>query len=494
MLSEGTGGREKVAKEKRFELLKRLINTRLIIQEARRMGLDELKELKERVDVFSRVALRDELIERHVKNVKPDEKEVGEAYRESIKELKVKSILFEKEEDAKGMENALKAGKDFDETARNFEADKKGKVSEERDYLKYRGLLPEIGGAVSGMKIGSVSPVIRIRSGFVIFKLEDIRFPDDPLVKERLRLEILGKKQKEAFAKYDKTLRTKYAKVNEVLLESLDFDSKEPGFEKLLKDKRVVAEIKGEKPITVGDLTDYMRQQLFHGVERAVEAKRLNKRKNQILEEMLHKRVLGKEALRLGIDKTEDYKNKVKEYENSLVFGAFIQKAVVPDVKLKEEELKAHYDQHIKDYTYPEMMKMSSLVFEKREGAEKAILALRKGTDFQWVKANAEGQLDRNTQGILDLDGRLLITRDLPEELRKVISGAKAGDFRLYQSAENYFYVLYIQEVVPSRPQPYEEAREKVAQKVYDDKLKRAVEDYADQLRAVSDVKVYLQD
>ena len=494
MLHQKVPGEKKGGKGNPLDLLNRMINTRLIIQEARRMGLDELKELKERVDVFSKVALRDELIERQVRNVKPDEKEVEEAYRESIKELKVKSISFEKEEDAKRMENALKAGKGFDETARNFVADKKGKAGEEGDYLKFKSLLPEIARAASKMKIGSISPVIRIRSGFVIFKLEDIRFPDDPLVKERVRREALGRKQKEAFEKYDRTLRTKYAKVNEGLLESLDFESKEPGFEKLLKDKRVLAEIKGEKPITVGDLADTMRQQLFHGVERAVETKRLNKRKNEILEEMLHKRVLRKEALRLGIDKTEAYKNKVREYENSLVFGAFIQKAVVPDVKLKEEELKAYYGQHIKDYTYPEMMKMSNLVFEKRESAEKAFLALKKGTDFQWVKANAEGQLDRNTKGILDLDGRLLITRDLPEELRKVIPGAKAGDFRLYQSAENYFYVVSIQEVVPSRPQPYEEVREKVAQKVYDEKLKRAVEDYADQLRAASDVKVYLQD
>jgi parvulin-like peptidyl-prolyl isomerase len=494
VLSEGKGENEKGAKEKKFELLKRLINTRLIIQEARRMGLDELKELKERVDVFSRVALRDELMERQIKNVKPDEKEVEKIYRESVKELKVKSILFEKEDDARRMEKTVREGKDFDETARTFVADKKGKVDEEDNYLKRRDLLPEIKEAVSRMKIGSVSPVVRIRSGFVIFKLEDIRFPDDPLVKERVRLEVLREKQREAFGKYDKTLRTKYVKVNEVLLESLDFDSKEPGFEKLMKDKRVVAQIKGEKPITVGELADYMRQQLFHGVDRAAEAKRLNKRKNQMLEEMLHKRVLRKEALRLGIDKTEDYKNKVKEYENSLVFGAFIQKAVVPDVKLKEEELKAHYDQHIKDYTYPEMMRMSTLVFERREDAEKTILTLRKGTEFQWVKANAEGQLDRTTRGILDLDGKLLTTRDLPEELKKAISGAKAGDFRLYQSSENHFYVLSIQQVVPSRPQPYEEAREKVAQKVYDDKLKKAVEDYADKLRAVSDVKVYLKD
>ena len=41
-------GDQKAEKEKISGLLKRLINTRLIIQEARRMGLDELKELKER--------------------------------------------------------------------------------------------------------------------------------------------------------------------------------------------------------------------------------------------------------------------------------------------------------------------------------------------------------------------------------------------------------------------------------------------------------------
>ena len=45
------------------------------------MGLDELKEVKERVDVFARVTLRDELIERHIKDVKPDEKEVEKLYQ-----------------------------------------------------------------------------------------------------------------------------------------------------------------------------------------------------------------------------------------------------------------------------------------------------------------------------------------------------------------------------------------------------------------------------
>jgi hypothetical protein len=140
------------------------------------------------------------------------------------------------------------------------------------------------------------------------------------------------------------------------------------------------------------------------------------------------------------------------------------------------------------------MMKITSLAFGKRDDAEKAIINLRKGTDFQWVKANAEGQLDRNIKGVLDFDGRLLTTRDLPEDIRKATSGARTGDFRLYESPQNHYYVLSIQEVVPSKSQPYADAREAIAKKVYDDKLKKALETYANKLRAVSEVKVYLKD
>ncbi len=493
-IPKGVGGDQKAEKEKISGLLKRLINTRLIIQEAKRMGLDELKELKERGDVFARQTLRDELIDRQVRNIKPDEKEVEKIYKESVKEFKIKSILFEKEEDAKQMESLIKAGMNFDETLMKFLSDGKGKGEEEGDYLKRKGLLPEIEEAVSKMSIGSSSSVIKIKSGYVIFKLEDIRFPEDPGIRENIRMDLLLRDQKDAYFRYFRTLKKKYAKVNEGLLKGLDFESKEHGFDKLLKDKRVLVEISGEKPITVSEFSEYMKQQLFHGVERAVEAKRLNKRKEQILDDMLQKRILRKEALRLGLDKADRYKNKLEENENSLLFGAFVAKAVAPDVKLKEEELKTYYDRHIKEYTYPEMMKIRSLAFSKREDAEKAIISLKQGTDFQWLKANAEGQVDQNTKGALNFEGNLLTTKDLPGNVQKVVSGAKSGDVRLLANPENYFYVLIIQEVIRPRPQPYPEVREQVARKIYNEKLTKAVEDYAEELRAVSEVKIFLKD
>ncbi len=483
----------KKAEKQEKDLLRRLINTRLIVQEGKRAGLNELPEIKQRVEVFSRVTLREELMERHIKNVRPDPKDVEKRYQELVKEWKMSSALFEQEDAAKKLARAAKEGKSFDKTLEQLVSDGLAKKSEIGKYLKHTELLPEIATAVGQMKMGEISPVIRLKSGFAVLRLEGVRYPEDAQAKEQARQEILTRRQKEALAKYDDELRKKHATVKQKVLDALDFESKEPGFQKLSKDQRTVAEIKGEKPITVAELTDYIRQQLYHGVERAIESKRINKRKVQILDEMIHKRVFIKEALRLGIDKTDRYQSKVKEHEDSLLFGAYIQKAVAPEIKLQEKELESHYSKHIKDYTTPEMMKIESLVFRTRRDAEAGIEKLKKGVEFKWLRENAPGQVDRDSEKVMSFEGKLVVVKDFPEGMQKAVAGARAGDSRIYESPKGHFYLLAIGEVVPEKPQPYQEIKGEIAKKVYSEKLKKAVEDLADQLRALSDVKIYLK-
>jgi len=493
-LQPGHAESPKTGKTSDSEVLRRLINTRLIVQEARKIGIDELPEIKNMVDIFSRVTSRDLLIEKKLKEVKADEKDIERIYKELVREWKINSLEFQSEEAAKKVEEEIKAGGDFGEIAKRLIAEGAAKGGEEKNYIKVKDLHPQIAGTISKMKVGSVSPIIPLKTGYVIFQLQDVRFPEDPKAREVAKREALILKRGEVLKEYNDALIKKYVKVRKDVLDGLDFESKEPGFQELLKDKRVVAEIKGEAPISVGELAEYLRQQLYHGVERAAEGKRLNSRKIPTLDEMLYKRVFRKEAFRLGVDKTEGYKNKLKEYENSVIFGAFVQKAIVPDVKIMEDELKAYYNDHLKEYTFPEMMKIDSLAFAKRSDAEEAIEKLKKGTGFQWLAANAEGQVDKDTKGSLIFDGKSFTTKDLPEGMGKVISGANPGDIKLYASPDGHFYVLFIQGVIPSVPQPYGEVRKDIGNKVFNEKLKKMLEEFADKLRAVSEVKIYLKE
>ncbi len=102
--------------------------------------------------------------------------------------------------------------------------------------------------------------------------------------------------------------------------------------------------------------------------------------------------------------------------------------------------------------------------------------------------------MDKETEGLLNFEGKLLTLRSLPEGVRQALSEAKPGDFRLYASPEGYYYVLYVYHLVPAQLLPFANVREKIAKKVFKDKVKKAIEDYADKLREYYPVKIYAKD
>jgi hypothetical protein len=170
-----------------------------------------------------------------------------------------------------------------------------------------------------------------------------------------------------------------------------------------------------------------------------------------------------------------------------------MQKVVVPGNKMREEDVKGYYSGHLKDYSYPEMMKVRSLAFTRRDGAEAAIKKLKEGTDFGWLASNATGQVGGGAPGLLKFTGQPVTTASMPEALQKALAGSKSKDTRLYASPESHFYVLLIDQVIPSAAKPYTEVREEIAKKLYAEKLNKSLEDYAGKLRAQSKVETYLK-
>ena len=362
----------------------------------------------------------------------------------------------------------------------------------EGQYLKFESLSPEVAKAVSSMKKGEVSTLIRIGKQFSLLKLEDIRFPKDATARAQAEKDALQAKKSASLRSYTEGLRKKYVTIDRKLVDSLDYESPEPGFEKLLADDRTLVKVKGEKPVTVADLSKALEKKFFHGAERAAGRKRINRQKDQVLEEILNRRVTIKEAKRQKLDRTEFYKIKTVEYMNGILFGAFVQKVIAPDVKVDEEELKSYYQAHIGEYTFPEMVRIDGLVFSDRKDAEEAIEKLRKGADFQWLRANAEGQVEAGKgENLLEFGGQMLDATTLPEEVRKAVSGASPGDYRLYTDPGNAYYVLDIREWISSRPMPFESVKGGIEKKVHAEKLQSVLRDWEEKLRKASDVKIY---
>lgn len=492
----GGAAEGKSAGKKDFTVvLNRLINSRLIPLEAENMGLGDLPKMKKAVEAFKSESLKEELKLRQIKDLKPDEATVERYYKDIVKEWKIKSVRFDKDTDAKDLLRDIQAGGNFDELTNKLVEGGKAQGGKEAEFIKPKDLLPQVAAFLSKAKTGDVSPVIAVGPAFTVLKLEDIRYPSgNAEAKAEASQHALELKELQTLNDYNEALTKRYVKINQKLLKKLDFEAKKPGLAKLSKDKRVIAAIKGQKPITVADLVENLKANFFHGIDEAISQKKVNSQKLPVLQNMLYNKVYPMEADRLGIEKTDSYKNKVKTFRDSILFGAFIEKVVAPDVKMTDDDIKAYYGEHVAEYSYPEMMWIKSLVFINKAKAEGAIDKLRKGTEYEWLKANADGLAPKDSPGIQEFPDSPLVTKTLSDKVQEAVAGAKSGDVRLYETPEGYFYVLVIKEVVPAKPQPLQEIRKTIEKKLFNSKLNKAVEDWGTKLRDAYKVKIYVTD
>jgi hypothetical protein len=323
-----------------------------------------------------------------------------------------------------------------------------------------------------------------------VVEVEEIRYPEDPKARAEATQKALPEEQKKALKKYYDGLLKKYAKFDDKLIKKLDFEAKKPGFDALLKDQRVLVRVEGKKPVTVADLAEALQARFYHGPGSAAQLKKLNKAKLDTLDSLVAPLVVADEVDRLGIPKTEQFRKEVDADTRSFLFEAFIQKAVLPDVKVDEAAVRKYYEAHKGDYTSAAFYKVETVGFSTQKAAEGAVTKLRGGTDFKWLNANAEGKLAEGKD--TDRPPSVISAKAMTPAFTKAIDGAKAGDYRVYAASSEQFYVVHVLGVVPPAVQPFEEVSGAITEKLFGEALQKASQEWIAKLRKAHPVQVYL--
>ncbi len=475
-------------------IMNRLINTRLILIEARNMDLNDLPEIRSSVDAFEKETLMKLLMKQVADKAQPDPKEVERIYKEMVRQYKIRSVKIKTEEDSKHFKEQLDDGGSFDALAKKAVEQGVAEADEEANYLKDADLTLPVAQMVAEINVGEVSPIISLgKEGFIIFKLEDLRYAEEenPKFRAEAQKRALNQARLRAAKEYYDSLKDKYVTIDEQLLNSLDFESATPGFDKLLQDKRVLARIRNGKDITVEELAHGLKKNFYHGIEMAIANKRVNKKKPEILEDILQKRLLVREAKQRGIDRSEEFKQEVTEYQNSLIFGAFVGKAVLPDIALEMEELKRYYNKNKEQYATPVMVRIEGLVFNTKKSAQEALKKLEGGTAFKWLREHAEGQVPNTAKGLMEFRGRIYSLKSLPKNIQKALADVEEGDSRLYKHTDDRFYVLRVVDVFPSRQKPFEEVKEEVREAVFSLKSVATINTWSEKLKEYYPVEIY---
>ena len=494
------------AKKNYANLLERVITTKLIVQEARNIGLDELPEVESQVDQFSTQLLAASLMTPKLETVEADPAKVDELYEKMSREFLLTALSFTREEDALAFQKEYESGGDFKGLAARFiEAGRAEGEIDGQQYMKLQDLLPQIARAAAELETDSLSQIFTSDGGFLLFYLHDMRFYEDPALKKEARQAILAPLKKEKADEYIAFLIGEYATIDRELLDEVDFERQTTGFlwsreehpvdyKKLLEDDRVLATVHDDEPfvVTVGDLAAAVEERRFHGVEEGAKPGTLNQQKWRVLRDILFRRIVEIEAAKQGKDQTEEYLDALEEFSSALLFETFLKKVIGPDVEISEEEIRDYYAEHIDEFSSPTVFRMNGLVFDTLPDAEKALMKLRRGADFKWVSANSPGQVDKQAERTLVIDNSLLSLTALPDELRKAAEGAQQGDSLLYSSPENHHYVITIEKVFPAQPEPYETARKSIVPILFEEKMRALIEDWSGKLREAYETRIFV--
>lgn len=166
----------------------------------------------------------------------------------------------------------------------------------------------------------------------------------------------------------------------------------------------------------------------------------------------------------------------------------------MPESKLSMEELQAYYEQHVDDYGQRAMVAMRSLAFTTAEDAKSALHQLRNGTDYRWLKNNAENQLPHDDESIVHFHGELLMVDSLPQIVRQTIEGAPQESIRTFVDDDGNHHVLIVDRVIPASTPALKDIQQEVAKKAYDEKLQSVFKQWTAKLREAYPVEVYVKE
>jgi len=190
-------------------VLDQVISEKLLIQEAKNMGLEKDNDVLEQIEKMTEQILVQALLQREILDkVDVNDEEVSEYYEQNKdsftekEQIHLYNILLESEEEAQDILEQLKTGGDFIEIAKEKSTGPSAAQGGDLGYLSKGSLIPEIEDEVFTLEVGGLSGVVKTDFGFHILKItekkpETVKALEE--VKEDIIQTLLPTKQKEAF-------------------------------------------------------------------------------------------------------------------------------------------------------------------------------------------------------------------------------------------------------------------------------------------------------
>lgn len=459
------------------EYVRKLVDDRLIINEARGAGMDKYPEMQQAVEAY---VLRESVVRLHdeevVRKVSVTEEEIRNYYKKNYEKFRLDLIELKSEKEAEEVSRLLHEGGNFEELARKYSLQSSQKDSGEI-VLTRRAVLPEFEKVISALHPEEVSDVVKVGDRWYIVKLlgrEEATEKEFQHVKGSIERSVRKQKEQERGDEYLKFLRERAAiKTDGELLSQIKLDGEPKELEKLKKDRRTLAAVDGAV-LTVGDL-----------VETAGSS--FSKSPENIVNNWIDCKVVDHEALGRHYEKGPDLKKMVRRYEDQLLKSTFIKRIIMPRVVVTDEVLKEYYSKNQGSFLKPVRFKIQQITVRSMDEAREILNNLQGGADFAWVARKKSIDAAAPKGG----EAGWFRKEELPKSFSEIVDTLNTGDLSPIVKLDSSYGIFRVQERTAEEPEAFDKVKDAVFRACVSEQVNNLLDKYVNQLKTGARIKVY---
>ena len=167
-----------------------------------------------------------------------------------------------------------------------------------------------------------------------------------------------------------------------------------------------------------------------------------------------------------------DIESKVREQQ--LIYSV-IETHVKDKIVVEPAEVTAFYQEHASELKEPEGRKVSALIMDDQKTAGDVLDFIKKGGLFE----DAAKKYSANLQ-----DLGVINKEQSRKEIEDAIFNLKAGEVSsLVKLDSEKYYVLKVEEIIPSKQVTLDEARDRIAGMLFEEKMQKALVKWIDELK-----------
>ena len=463
-------------------LLQKMINNRLIVQEAIAIGLAEDTLITGPVTRFRESLAYRALLRESVPDsfaVTPEE--VEQEFSRWYERYDVRFLCVPDSTQAILLADSIRRGAEMDQIARAFSVDKYKDDGGLSANNTLRMLPVDLRSAFASAAPGDLFGPVQLWRVWATLRFENRR-PADPAILDSVRTEVTELLREQKRSDFKRQFVDSLRQGMRVVVDSTQIDS--------VIVRMLSGELEPELPaVVVGEnrklVLPELRKKYIH---RATGQKDRFPRMIlwEVLAEQLDVMVLKEAASRAEYTMRPQFDERTQAFTDSLLIIAYLSDVVAPSVSVSHDDIAAYYEQYKSYYRLPTRFKVASLTRATEDEAKADYNLLTSGTDFAWLAKRNSIDLYKEKGGERDW----LDAAAFAPVMRAELDSLPVGGIVSPKQVDEGWVLMQLVDRQTGEIQPLDQVEGRIRAKLTEQKQFEAIDAAIRALRETADIRI----